>query len=131
VLVGSEGGRVWLHDLTGSGPGVEYVLPAEAPSAGVAITGRALPPGTRSRGGEWFSIANLPERYHAHIVVDLDHALVLRLRPGPQVDEDVRFTVYRPQVLYPEHWASLLVFAHKTTPVVEPGRVPADPVEEV
>jgi len=51
--------------------------------------------------------------------------------PLPVVDEDVRFTVYRPQVLSPGRWASLLVFTHKTNPVVEPGRVPVDPTEEV
>lgn len=46
---------------------------------------------------------------------------------GRVVDDDVRFTVYRPQVLLPEVWASLLVFAHKTTPVEEPGKAPIDP----
>jgi hypothetical protein len=35
------------------------------------------------------------------------------------VDDDVRFTVYRPQTLPPEVWASLLVFAHKTDLVKE------------
>jgi hypothetical protein len=43
----------------------------------------------------------------------------------------VRFTVYRPRVLSPERWASLLVFAHKTTLVAEPGRAPVDPQEQV
>jgi len=50
---------------------------------------------------------------------------------GTIVDEDVRFTVYRPQVLVPEQWARLVVFAHKTDPVVDPGRGPIDPAEEV
>src|SRR5262249_12147200 len=49
----------------------------------------------------------------------------------PLVDDDVRFTVYRPQVLPPGCWASLLVFAHKTDPVVEPGRAPVDPIRQV
>ena len=50
---------------------------------------------------------------------------------GPVVDDDVRFTVYRPEVMCPGRWASLLVFAHKTTLVVEPGREPVDPLEVV
>jgi kumamolisin len=55
----------------------------------------------------------------------------LPAEPGPVVDDDVRFTVYRPEVMCPGRWASLLVFAHKTSPVVEPGREPVDPLEVV
>jgi TIR domain len=54
--------------------------------------------------------------------------------PAPSrdvVDDDVRFTVYRPQALSPGVWATLLVFAHKTGLVQEPGRPPADPNEQV
>jgi hypothetical protein len=51
--------------------------------------------------------------------------------PVPVIDEDVRFTVYRPRALSPGQWASLLVYAHKTDPVVEPGRGPVDPIERV
>jgi hypothetical protein len=47
------------------------------------------------------------------------------------VDNDVCFTVYRPQALSPEVWASLLVFAHKTELISEPGRAPVDPVKQV
>ena len=47
------------------------------------------------------------------------------------VDNDVSFTVYRPQALSPGVWASLLVFAHKTELIAEPGRVPVDPVKQV
>lgn len=56
-----------------------------------------------------------------------------RLLPHPRrvVDDDVRFTVYRPQVLSPGRWASLLVFVHKTTLVVEPGHPPVDPQQQV
>ena len=43
------------------------------------------------------------------------------------VDHDVRFTVYRPLVLLPEVWTSLLVFAHKTTLLENPGKAPIDP----
>jgi TIR domain len=51
--------------------------------------------------------------------------------PVPVIDEDVRFTVYRPRALSPGQWATLLVYAHKTEPVVEPGRGPVDPTERV
>ncbi|MDQ2816429.1 MAG: toll/interleukin-1 receptor domain-containing protein [Actinomycetota bacterium] len=47
------------------------------------------------------------------------------------MDDDVRFTVYRPQVMSPRVWASLLVFAHKSDLVQEPGRPPVDPNEQV
>ena len=47
------------------------------------------------------------------------------------MDDDVRFTVYRPQALSPGIWASLLVFAHKTDLVEEPGQPPLDPNERV
>jgi hypothetical protein len=50
---------------------------------------------------------------------------------GGIVDNDVRFTVYRPQALLPGVWASLLVFAHKTNLVIEPGRPPVDPSKQV
>ena len=51
--------------------------------------------------------------------------------PRPVLDDDVRFTFYRPQVLPPGRWASLLVYVHKTDPVVEPGRGSVDPTEQV
>jgi hypothetical protein len=51
--------------------------------------------------------------------------------PAPVVDDDVQFTVYRPQALTPEQWATMVVFAHKTTPVEQPGRPPLDPVAQV
>jgi WD40 repeat protein len=51
--------------------------------------------------------------------------------PAPVVDDDVRFTVYRPQTLFPGEWGSLLVFAHKTDMVEEPGHAPVDPTAEV
>ena len=49
----------------------------------------------------------------------------------PVVDDDVQFTVYRPQALFGGEWARLLVFAHKTGLVEKPGQAPVDPVEEV
>ena len=59
------------------------------------------------------------------------HARITQPPPRPIVDDDVRFTVYRPQALSPGRWALLLVFAHKTTLVAESGRAPVDPQEEV
>jgi hypothetical protein len=50
---------------------------------------------------------------------------------GGVVDNDVGFTVYRPRFLSPGVWGTLLVFAHKTDPVVDPGLGPIDPVEVV
>jgi hypothetical protein len=47
------------------------------------------------------------------------------------VDNDVSFTVYRPQALSPGVRASLLVFAHRTELIAEPGRAPVDPVKQV
>jgi TIR domain-containing protein len=50
---------------------------------------------------------------------------------GSIVDDDVRFTVYRPRVLSAEAWASLLVFVHKTGLVEVPGRAAVDPGSQV
>src|SRR6185437_10229739 len=50
---------------------------------------------------------------------------------GRITDEDVRFTVYRPRALPPGEWATLLVFAHKTTLVEQPGQAPLDPNKQV
>ena len=47
------------------------------------------------------------------------------------VDNDVRFAVYRPQALSPRVRASLLVFAHKTDLIEEPGQPPFDPGQQV
>lgn len=47
------------------------------------------------------------------------------------VDDDVRFTVYRPKALTPDAWSALLVFAHKTSLIEEPGRPPVDPNKQV
>ena len=88
VLVGTNGGQLWRHDLNG-GPAIEL---------GATVIPEA---GTRQPG------------------------------LGAIVDEDVRFTVYRPQALSPGVWASLLVFAHKTDLVEVPGQAPVDPVKQV
>jgi hypothetical protein len=54
-----------------------------------------------------------------------------RIQPPPLVDNDVRFTVYRPRILFPSRWASLLVFAHKTDVVADPDGRSIDPIQEV
>jgi hypothetical protein len=51
--------------------------------------------------------------------------------PATVLDDDVQFTVYRPTEIAPDNWHPLLVFAHRTTPVLRrDGRV-IDPVAEV
>ena len=52
-------------------------------------------------------------------------------RPRFTVDNDVRFTVYRPERMWPGRWSSLLVFAHKTDTVFDPVHGSVDPVEQV
>jgi hypothetical protein len=112
VLLGMPDGRLWLHDLTG-GPAAEFGQPepsfqyaAEPPPSPMAgATGP--PPASEATGPQ------------------------SRPDSGGVVDDDVGFTVYRPRFLPPEEWGTLLVFAHKTDPVVDPGRGPIDPVKVV
>ncbi len=47
------------------------------------------------------------------------------------LDEDVQFTAYRPQCVEPGCWYALLVFAHKSDPVVDEILGVSDPVEAV
>lgn len=67
----------------------------------------------------------------AEVVADPAREGTTRKSARDVVDNDVCFTVYRPQALSPGVWASLLVFAHKTELIREPGRAPVDPVKEV
>jgi hypothetical protein len=46
-------------------------------------------------------------------------------------DDDVRFAVYRPKALSPDDWAKMLVFAHKTSLIEQPGKPPLDPNKQV
>jgi hypothetical protein len=50
---------------------------------------------------------------------------------GNRLDDDVQFTVYRPARLQPEVWQSMLLYAHKSDPIIDPTRGPIDPVKEV
>ncbi|MDY7085387.1 MAG: Hsp70 family protein [Actinomycetota bacterium] len=56
---------------------------------------------------------------------------LLERRQAPLIDDDVRFTAYRPLRLPPGRWESMLVYAHKSAPVVDPATGPEDPVREV
>lgn len=48
---------------------------------------------------------------------------LIALDPPLQLDEDVQFTVYRPQQVVPERWYTLLTFAHQSGPVTRDGAV--------
>jgi hypothetical protein len=110
VLAGRPDGTLWLHDLAG-GPAEEFPEAAASPAA----EGPDL---------RWWESAE---------VGAIRVAGAARAVPAPwsTTDEDVRFTVYRPQAVAPRIWASLLVFAHKTDLVEQPGQPPLDPVEQV
>ncbi|MBL7257924.1 Hsp70 family protein [Paractinoplanes lichenicola] len=56
---------------------------------------------------------------------------LLARKQAPLIDDDVQFTVYRPLRLPPNRWESMLVFAHKSGPVVDPVTGPLDPIREV
>jgi hypothetical protein len=47
------------------------------------------------------------------------------------LDDDVQFTVYRPQRVRPERWYTALVFAHKSDPTVDEVLGVSDPIEKV
>jgi TIR domain len=61
----------------------------------------------------------------AAIVSELTDAVAV----AHAVGEDVQFTVFRPRVLEPERWTSLLAFAHLASGAQPPGE--PDPLEEV
>jgi hypothetical protein len=118
VLVGTDDGKVWRYDFADRRK-VDFAEPWWQSSPGPAAQSF---PGT--------AVRSVP-------------APAAQSSPGPAfeppprtgerriVDEDVRFTVYRPQVMSPGVWASLLVFAHKTALVQEPGQAPVDPNQQV
>jgi len=109
VLAGRADGSLWLYDMLG-GPPVEFAEPAPTPPWWESLQQdsplRETPTQGLRAGPSWAA-------------------------PSRNVDEDVRFTVYRPQTLSPGVWGSLLVFAHKTDLIEQPGRPPIDPNEQV
>lgn len=108
VLIVDARGNVIRRDGFGEPPYVVMTLDAVADAMAVGPT------------GDWAAIALRDGRLDVH-----------RVSGEQPIDEDVRFTVYRPKVIQPDRWASLLVFAHKTDLVVDPVRGPVDPTEEV
>jgi serine phosphatase RsbU (regulator of sigma subunit)/actin-like ATPase involved in cell morphogenesis len=50
---------------------------------------------------------------------------------NPQFDDDVEFTVYRPRVVQPQRWSTLLAFAHLSEPPDDAPPERNDPVAEV
>ncbi len=127
VLTSWVYGTLWLYDLTTLRPPVEFAAPV--PSSPLAPSAPAPPGRERYRYEE-----NAVPRF-----APPEEATGLATTPpdawapvGPRlVDKDVRFTVYRPQTLFPGVWASLLVFAHKTELIEEPGQPPLDPNQQV
>jgi hypothetical protein len=110
VLAGRPDGTLWLHDMAG-GPATEFRAAVPAPGSD--------PPDLR--WWESVEVGAIPGTGATKTVP----------APWSTTDEDVRFTVYRPQAVAPGSWASLLVFAHKTDLVEQPGQPPLDPVEQV
>ncbi|HEY2268830.1 MAG TPA: TIR domain-containing protein [Streptosporangiaceae bacterium] len=110
VLAGRADGTLWLHDMAG-GPATEFRAAEPAP-------------GSDRPDLRWWESAE------AGAITD---GGATRSVPAPwnTTDDDVRFTVYRPRAVAPGTWASLLVFAHKTDLVEQPGQPPLDPVEQV
>jgi hypothetical protein len=124
VLTGGVDGRLWRHDMTG-GPAVEFNAPASA-----------APPASPPPAPPWWEFSQKGVSSPAASPPDAGVTAVRGVPPWASpglsvVDEDVRFTVYRPQTLSPGVWGSLLVFAHKTDLIEEPGGPPVDPTEQV
>jgi len=124
VLAGGDNGRLWLQDFAG-GPGTEYVVPAQARRSGTEAAEAQPPQGPEVRA------SSSPPFSDDEPSPDGGEPLSDDGEPRHPVDDDVRLTVYRPPILSPDVWAPLLVLMHKTTPVLEPGHPPFDPLAEV
>jgi hypothetical protein len=53
------------------------------------------------------------------------------LAAGAHLDDDVQFTVYRPNRVQPDRWYPLLAFAHRTEPIESPTGDLMNPIDEV
>jgi hypothetical protein len=124
VLAGRADGTLWRYDMTG-GSAVELTATPPAPSS------PASPP-----AAGWWEDRGIPD-YGSPASSPAPPPPAAtpappRISAGTgMIDDDVRFTVYRPQTLSPGAWASLMVFAHKTDLIEEPGKPPLDPNKEV
>jgi TIR domain len=110
VLAAADDGRVRLYDFA-AGESFGYDA-GESSGSGEVVRGvaRARPEPVADPSG---------------LAASRDDAGVASL------DEDVRFTVYRPVSLPAQTWETLLVFAHKTSLIERPGGPPIDPNKQV
>ena len=121
VLAGRADGTLWRYDMTG-GRAAELTATPTAPSPPAA--GWWEERGTPAYG------APAPPPPAPPPPPPTSAAPPISAGTGV-MDDDVRFTVYRPQTLSPGVWASLMVFAHKTDRIEEPGKPPLDPNKQV
>jgi hypothetical protein len=141
VLAAWDDGTLWLHDMSG-GPAVKFAtpagpvppVPASRPPAGPPSG--PLPPWWKSqwassRRDDDYTQLTRPTRPPEDAPSPGAGSVPPPDAGGSLADNDVRFTVYRPQALAPGVWATLLVFAHKTELIEQPGRPPLDPVKQV
>jgi hypothetical protein len=140
VLAGRADGTLWRYDMTG-GSAVELTATPPAPSPpaagwwedrGIPDHGSpALPPAPSPPAADWWEDRGIPDHGSpAPPPAPTPTPPWISAGTG-MIDDDVRFTVYRPQTLSPGVWASLMVFAHKTDLIEEPGKPPLDPNKEV
>jgi hypothetical protein len=137
VLAARDDGTLWLHDMNG-GPAVEFTAPA-GPSPPAPPPPAPPPPARSAPSSSWWeSQPTPPWQDHPQQSIPAEYAPPPALGSVPPadaggslVDDDVRFTVYRPQALAPGLWVSLLVFTHKTELVEQPGQPPLDPGKRV
>jgi hypothetical protein len=131
LLVGTDDGRVWRYDFADRRK-VDFAGPWWRSSPGPAVESSPAP--AVEPESPWEGVASPRETAEPFYAVRPRRAFEpppARTRGRRIVDDDVRFTVYRPQVMSPGVWASLLVFAHKTDLVQEPGQAPLDPNKQV
>ena len=74
-----------------------------------------------------------PDDAHATVVLPAPSAQTMSRSEevNPLLDENVQFTVFRPKVLAPAVWDTMLVFAHLSEPRADAGPDEPHPLEEV